>query len=183
MCNSSHSRLMGFFTALPGIWRLLQCIRRYHDSRAWFPHLANGGKYACTILHYVTLSLWRIDTRTSTKAAFIICASINSIYTTVWDIAMDWSLGNPYAKHPLLRENLGFKKLPWAYYFAIVIDPLIRCDWFFYFVFANRIQHSALLSFCLALAEVFRRFIWCFFRMENEHNTKYVSPLVLCELC
>ncbi|KAL7275346.1 Xenotropic and polytropic retrovirus receptor 1 [Rhizina undulata] len=169
MCNSSHSRMMGFLTCLPGIWRLLQCFRRYHDSRQTFPHLVNGGKYFCTILQYMTLSLWRVDKEnTSLKALFIACATVNSTYCIVWDLAMDWSLLNPWARYPFLRDTLGFKR-PWGYYGAMFIDPILRFNWVFYIIYAHNIQHSALLSFLLALAEVFRRFVWCFFRMENEH--------------
>lgn len=46
-CNSGHSRLLGFFSTLPGIWRLLQCVRRYRDTGLW-THGANGVKYTCT---------------------------------------------------------------------------------------------------------------------------------------
>jgi hypothetical protein len=75
---------------------------------------------------------------------------------------------DPSAKRPFLRKHLGFKQ-SWPYYFAMFVDPMIRADWFFYIVYASQLQHSALLSFMLALAEVFRRFMWCFFRIENEH--------------
>ncbi|KAI5844189.1 EXS family-domain-containing protein [Tricharina praecox] len=160
---------MGFFTALPGIWRFLQCVRRYKNSKMWFPHLVNGGKYLFTVCYYMTLSIWRIDkSNQSFKAAFIAIASVNSIYTTVWDVGMDWSLLDPYAKQPFLRKNLGFKKA-WPYYLAMFVDPILRCTWFFYIVYAHQLQHSALMSFMLAAAEVLRRFMWCFFRMENEH--------------
>jgi len=81
---------------------------------------------------------------------------------------MDWSLLDPYASRPFLRKSLGFKPA-WPYYLALFINPIIRCDWFFYIIYADQLQHSALLSFLLALAEVLRRFMWCFFRMENEH--------------
>ncbi|KAI5813532.1 EXS family-domain-containing protein [Pyronema omphalodes] len=168
-CNSNHSRLMGFFTTLPSILRLLQCLRRYYNSKMAFPHLANGGKYLCTILHYTTLSIWRLHISSNpSKAIFITFASINSIYTTIWDIAMDWSLLDPGAPYPFLRKSLGFKK-PWPYYMAMFIDPILRCIWFFYIIYADQVQHSALLSFVLSLAEVLRRFMWAFFRMENEH--------------
>ena len=79
-CNSSHSRLLGFFTTLPGIWRAIQCLRRYRDTRNAFPHLVNCGKYTFTILFYMTLSLYRINQIPSLKALFITCATINSIY-------------------------------------------------------------------------------------------------------
>jgi xenotropic and polytropic retrovirus receptor 1 len=47
-CNSGHSRLLGFFSALPGVWRAAQCLRRYGDTRNWYPHIANMGKYGFT---------------------------------------------------------------------------------------------------------------------------------------
>jgi hypothetical protein len=74
--------LLGFFTTLPGIWRALQCIRRYYDTRNVFPHLVNCGKYAATIIFYVTLSIYRIDKNESNRAIFITFAIINSIYTS-----------------------------------------------------------------------------------------------------
>ena len=51
------------------------------------------------------------------------------------------------------------------------IDPIMRSSWLFYVVFPGQKQHSAATSFFIALGEVFRRFIWNFFRMENEHMT------------
>ena len=79
-CNSTHSRLLGFFSTVPGIWRALQCLRRYYDTRNAFPHLVNCGKYTFTILFYMSLSLYRIDKSHSLKALFITFATINSIY-------------------------------------------------------------------------------------------------------
>lgn len=80
-CNSGHSRLLGFFTALPGIWRALQCIRRYYDTRNVFPHLVNCGKYTTMILAYVTLSLYRIERTRTHLALFITVWTIYGIYT------------------------------------------------------------------------------------------------------
>jgi hypothetical protein len=80
MCNSSNSRLLGFFTTLPGIWRALQCVRRYHDTKVVYPHLYNCGKYTWTILYYMTLSLYRVDKSHQMRALFIVCATINGIY-------------------------------------------------------------------------------------------------------
>ncbi len=65
---------------MPGIWRALQCLRRYYDTRNAFPHLVNCGKYSFTILFYMSLSLYRIDESYTLKALFITCATINSIY-------------------------------------------------------------------------------------------------------
>lgn len=112
-CNSTHARLLGFFSTVPGIWRALQCLRRYYDTRNAFPHLVNCGKYTFTILFYMSLSMYRIDKHDSLKALFITFAIINSIYCckltpwtllccccltliAIWDLAMDWSMSmNP----------------------------------------------------------------------------------------
>lgn len=79
-------------------------------------------------------------------------------------------LGNPYVEHPFLREVLGYKS-PWAYYIAMVLDPILRFNWIFYAIFSGSLQHSALLSFMVSLSEVLRRAMWTLFRVENEHCT------------
>ena len=79
-CNSSHSRALGFLGALPPIWRALQCIRRYYDTRNVFPHLVNCGKYTMTILTAVWLSLYRIGDSQTNLSFFIAFASINAVY-------------------------------------------------------------------------------------------------------
>jgi len=169
-CNSSNLRIMGFIITLPGIWRALQCIRRYRDTGNKFPHLLNCGKYVATIMFYAGLSIYRRHQSPSTKAFFITFALINSIYTSFWDIYYDWSLGDPHAKHPFLRNELAYKKI-WWYYGAMVMDPILRCNWVLYTITPLQIQHSAVTSFGIALLEVFRRGVWSVFRVENEHCT------------
>ncbi|CAG8052002.1 unnamed protein product [Penicillium salamii] len=169
-CNSSHSRLLGFFQCLPSVWRAFQCIRRYLDTRNAFPHLLNLGKYLFGVLYYATLSMYRIELYTRFQAAFITFALLNAVYTSVWDLIMDWSLGNPYAKTPMLREVLAFRRV-WVYYAAMVLDVVVRFNWIFYAIFITNIQQSALLSFMVGLSEVCRRGVWSIFRVENEHCT------------
>lgn len=123
-----------------------------------------------TIMFYSTLSIYRMDQRPATRAAFITFATINGVYTTFWDIYYDWSLGDPHAKHPFLRKELGYKKI-WWYYTAICVDPILRFNWVMYTVIPLQLQHSAVTSFCVSLSEIFRRGMWSLFRVENEHCT------------
>ncbi|KIW92496.1 uncharacterized protein Z519_06343 [Cladophialophora bantiana CBS 173.52] len=168
-CNSSHSRLLGFFAALPAVWRALQCLRRYYDSRNWFPHLANCVKYCGNIAYYATLSIYRIDMNHTTWSIFVTFALVNGLYCSFWDVFMDWSLGDFFVqKYPFLRERLAYKQV-WIYYSAIVADVLLRQQWVFYAIFTSDIQHSAFMSFFVSLAEVIRRGLWSLFRVENEH--------------
>jgi hypothetical protein len=53
----------------------------------------------------------------------------------------------------------------------MLVDPLIRFNWIFYAIFRNELQHSAILSFLVALTEICRRAMWALFRVENEHCT------------
>jgi hypothetical protein len=123
-----------------------------------------------TILFYASLSIYRMDKQVSTKAVFILFATINGIYTSFWDIYYDWSLGDPHAKHRFLRKELAYKKV-WWYYVAMCIDPILRFNWVMYTILPLQLQHSAVTSFCVSLSEIFRRGMWSIFRVENEHCT------------
>ncbi|KAI0536581.1 EXS family-domain-containing protein [Xylaria digitata] len=168
ICNSGNSRLLGFFSTLPAIWRALQCIRRYYDTKNVFPHLVNCGKYIMTILSYVTLSLYRIHRTHTNLALFITFSTINGVYTSVWDLFMDFSLLQPDARHPFLRDILGLKRR-WLYYTIMVIDPILRFGWIFYAIFTHDAQHNTIVSFLVSLSEVVRRGMWALLRVENEH--------------
>ena len=127
-CNSSSSILFGLLTCLPGVWRALQCLRRYKDTQSVFPHLANFGKYLCTILFYMTLSLYRLDSSHTRKVMFILFATVNSIYVSIWDISFDWSLST-HGKRGLVvsdgkEQKFGFPI--WYYYPAVVLNPMLR---------------------------------------------------------
>lgn len=82
---------------------------------------------------------------------------------------MDWSLGQISSKNFLLRDHLFYEK-PLYYYIAMVLDVILRFQWIFYAFFSEQLQQLAVTSFCIALAELLRRFVWMFFRMENEHS-------------
>ncbi|KAI5288821.1 hypothetical protein KEM52_001011 [Ascosphaera acerosa] len=169
-CNSNHSRAMGFMSTVPAIIRGLQCLRRYVDTRNTFPHLVNMGKYTSTLVFYVTLSVYRIDRSYDVRALFIFFAVVNALYSSTWDLAMDWSLGDISSKNWGLRDSLALRRR-WLYYAAMVLDPILRFNWIFYVIFPRDFQHSALLSFFVALSEVLRRGMWVIFRVENEHCT------------
>ncbi|KPI35673.1 uncharacterized protein AB675_1264 [Cyphellophora attinorum] len=168
-CNSNHSRLLGFFTTFPAILRAFQCIRRFWDSGSWFPHMANFVKYCGNIMYYMSLSLYRIDMDHKTRAVFITFAAVNSVYCTIWDIFMDWSLGDwIHGDNKFLRSRLAFKKRRY-YYVAMVLDIILRQQWIVYAIFVEDLQHSSAASFFVGFAEVIRRGMWSIFRVENEH--------------
>ncbi|KAL2260038.1 hypothetical protein VTK26DRAFT_6096 [Humicola hyalothermophila] len=167
-CNSSHSRLLGFLGALPPIWRALQCIRRYHDTRHVFPHLVNCGKYTMTIITAVLLSLYRISGTKTNLSFYIAFAAINAVYCSIWDLFMDFSLLQANAGQRLLRDFTALRPV-WIYYFMMIVDPILRFSWIFYAIFTHNTQHSNIVSFLVSLSEVIRRGLWALLRVENEH--------------
>lgn len=81
---------------------------------------------------------------------------------------MDWSLLQPGANKPLLRDVRGFKST-WWYYAAMIIDPILRFNWIFYSIYTHNLQHSSTVSFFVGFSEITRRGMWTLFRVENEH--------------
>ncbi|KAF7885187.1 hypothetical protein EAF00_011005 [Botryotinia globosa] len=128
----------------------------------------NGGKYAMTIVYYVTLSIYRIDRDRTNLIVFSFFAALNAVYVSTWDLLMDWSLLQPGANKPLLRDVRGFKST-WWYYAAMVIDPILRFNWIFYSIYTHNLQHSSTVSFFVGFSEISRRGMWTLFRVENEH--------------
>ncbi|XP_072934324.1 solute carrier family 53 member 1 isoform X2 [Epargyreus clarus] len=162
---------------VPAWSRFWQCLRRYRDSREAFPHLVNAGKYSTTffvVLFSTLRTLYSGDYADPYDNPFLYawfaCQVISSIYTYTWDVKMDWGLFTvgPYAENSLLREEIVYS--PGFYYFAIVEDFVLRFIWTVSFVLTeNRIVGGEIMTWLLAPLEVFRRFIWNFFRLENEH--------------
>lgn len=91
---------MRFLSALPPVWRILQCIRQYKDTRNIFPHLVNCGKYSLTIMSVLTLSLYRISETHGKVALFIALSVINSIYCCKLSLVLSYFL-RVVSKYPV----------------------------------------------------------------------------------
>ncbi len=81
---------------------------------------------------------------------------------------MDFSFFQPETRHRFLRDILGLKR-QWLYYVVMFLDPVLRFSWIFYAIFTHDKQHSTIVSFLVAMAEITRRGMWALFRVENEH--------------
>ncbi|KAK9727557.1 Xenotropic and polytropic retrovirus receptor 1 [Basidiobolus ranarum] len=169
-CNIHTYWIAMCIPTLPAWWRFLQCVRRYQDSGQAFPHLANAGKYISSMILLWAAAGARIRGSAEAHALWIFCAILASCYTYVWDIRLDWGFLEPNHKHKFLRQDLAYP-WKWAYYFAIISNLFLRFSWV---VTASTSVLGTgwdprLVAFFLALGEVYRRFQWNFFRMENEH--------------
>ncbi|KAG8807092.1 hypothetical protein FRC17_004660, partial [Serendipita sp. 399] len=80
----------------------------------------------------IVLSLETRSPRNGPFVAYVFFACVMSIYTTSWDLLMDWSLLKPGARYPLLRKELMYSNQIWFYYFAIITNTIIRFGWIVY---------------------------------------------------
>ena len=164
----------------PYWFRFMQCIRRYYDTGKRHPNLPNAFKYALAMC--VTIfSVFNPHVKKHNagqgwsfyQVLWTVAYASSTLYTYSWDVFMDWSLGD--IKEGGLRERRMFRRKS-VYYSAIVADLLLRFLWTYTLIpekdqsnFANGITLSLAVAPFAAIAEICRRSMWSFFRLENEH--------------
>ncbi|XP_032904677.1 xenotropic and polytropic retrovirus receptor 1 homolog [Amblyraja radiata] len=178
--TSGNSYVMTcFIQCIPPWIRFTQCLRRYRDSRDAFPHLANAGKYSTVFIMVTFAALYSTEKERSqltvgVKVYFYLWAvttCVSTIFTIGWDLKMDWGLLDRKTKENkfLREETVYYYKV--YYYAAMIQDVILRVAWALNILFTNTKQSEVaeIISTTLAPLEVFRRFVWNFFRLENEH--------------
>jgi len=84
----------------------------------------------------------------------------------------------------LLRKKLFYPKK--LYYFAIVVNFILRFSWIFTLLpiwwFTKTFTDVQAMVLLLTFAEVFRRTLWSFFRVENENINNYEKYRVILEI-
>ncbi|PQQ17924.1 SPX and EXS domain-containing protein 1-like isoform X2 [Prunus yedoensis var. nudiflora] len=96
---------------------------------------------------------------------------LNSLYSFYWDVTRDWDLSAftrifKFSKaHPLSNLIHGRK---WVYFWVISSNLILRCTWTY--KLSSHLRHNYLTVFAITALEIFRRFQWVFFRVENEWN-------------
>ena len=57
VCGGVSYGIRPLVACLPAWFRFAQCLRRYHDTRLFFPHIVNAGKYSTTFFVVLFSSL------------------------------------------------------------------------------------------------------------------------------
>ncbi|KAJ1525327.1 hypothetical protein ONE63_010149 [Megalurothrips usitatus] len=162
---------------LPAWLRFAQCLRRYRDTREANPHLANALKYSTVFVVIIFTSLathyadyYEHQYLNPYFYLWILSSVCSSMFAYIWDIRLDWGLFDENAgNNKFLREEIVYSSV-WYYYFGIVEDLLLRFGWVFSLSLSELgYVHGELMVTILSPLEVFRRFVWNFFRLENEH--------------
>jgi hypothetical protein len=164
---------------LPSWFRFAQCLRRYRDTKQKFPHLVNAGKYAsgffvigtnaarrATAIHY------QDPTLNPFLYIWIVATFIGATYKVIWDLKMDWGFFDKNAgENKFLRDQIVYPS-KFYYYVAILEDIIFRYIWIINVFMQFRTtsaEYADVSGFIFGLIEIFRRFIWNYFRLENEH--------------
>uniref|UniRef100_A0A4W5NN86 Xenotropic and polytropic retrovirus receptor 1a n=1 Tax=Hucho hucho TaxID=62062 RepID=A0A4W5NN86_9TELE len=170
--------LRAIIQCLPAWFRFVQCLRRYRDTKRAFPHLVNAGKYSTTffVVTFAALYSTHKEQKHSDADVFfyllIVFSAVSSLYTLIWDLKMDWGLFDRGAgENTFLREEIVYPQKAY-YYCAIIEDVILRFAWTIQIsltTMTNIPSVGDIVGTVLAPLEVFRRFVWNFFRLENEH--------------
>ncbi|XP_067086049.1 xenotropic and polytropic retrovirus receptor 1a isoform X1 [Osmerus mordax] len=178
MCHSYSYGLRAIIQCLPAWFRFVQCLRRYRDTKRAFPHLVNAGKYSTTffVVTFAALYSTHREQGHSDSDMFlyllIIFSAVSSLYTLIWDLRMDWGLFDRGAgENTFLREEIVYPHKAY-YYCAIIEDVILRFAWTIQISLTTMTSIPSvgdIVATVLAPLEVFRRFVWNFFRLENEH--------------
>uniref|UniRef100_A0A671LU97 Xenotropic and polytropic retrovirus receptor 1 homolog n=1 Tax=Sinocyclocheilus anshuiensis TaxID=1608454 RepID=A0A671LU97_9TELE len=134
ICHSYSYGVRAVIQCLPAWFRFVQCLRRYRDTKRAFPHLANAGKYSTTFFVVIFSALYKTheSKHMSCQVFFYLLIAfkiINSCYTLMWDLKMDWGLFDRNAgENTLLREEIVYPQKAY-YYCAIIEDVILRFAW------------------------------------------------------
>ena len=175
-CDSTKSIGLPFLNYIPYHCRLMQCLRKYYDTRNRM-HLINATKYATNCL---VIILAFVDKLTNTDhASWTIMRTIWLIVNIpctclklYWDLRIDMGLLEfKNVKYKGLRSKLLFH--PIYYYMAMIGNIVLRWMWL-PFVFIKsfvKIELNTLewMLYMFVTFELLRRFIWNIFRIEHEN--------------
>ena len=168
-------------SCIPSWLRFLQCLRRYRDTRNKFPHLANALKYGSYFLDMIALAIRYEFSRTYKKEwdspevyTFVGIHLLTSAYRSWWDLKMDWGFFDKNAGDNKYLREVCIYSSKWYYYFAIVQNVILRFIWIvriydISYLNTNKEVYRDVVATILAFLEVYRRFVWNFIRLENEH--------------
>ena len=181
VCTTSSNGIRPIVSALPALWRFMQCLRYYYDEKK-IKHLINAVKYFTTFPVIVFATLFSVRVSSGFKITTVdfhnvdwiivfwgVSSFIHALYTFLWDVYCDWGLFR-LNHRTILRPKLlyGWKSF---YCVAILIDFILRFAWTLKLTLAL-VWHidSDVIYTGLVVGEIFRRFMWNFFRVEYEQT-------------
>ncbi|KAL3840319.1 hypothetical protein ACJIZ3_024910 [Penstemon smallii] len=165
----SHSVAIPIVLVLPYIFRLFQCLRQYKDTREK-TSLLNALKYstAVPVIFFSALKYHVFPEKWTNiyRPLWVLSGVLNALYSFYWDITRDWDL----RLGPVLIVGVEMSGSVWVYFWVIGSNLILRCTWTY--KLSAHLRHNYITVFAITALEIFRRFQWVFFRVENEWNKR-----------
>jgi len=192
----THHILLPIIGGLPYVFRAMQCLRRYRDTRET-RNLWNFGKYIASLSVVIVSSVWFDNT-----LAIAVVSAIATIYAASWDVTLDWGLGwheltrcrstgdeptrKPTSKSdvetPDSSSKNGGKKKDKAsqerhfparlYWLCSAMDLIARSTWVLTLmpitIISRNIVGRVVLVTLISSVEILRRSMWAVLRIEHE---------------
>ncbi|KAH8262112.1 hypothetical protein KR038_010429 [Drosophila bunnanda] len=162
---------------LPAWFRFAQCLRRFRDSGSKsMIYLFNAGKYSMSFLVVLFDTLrqrseGQHDSALGNPYTWLFVGSymLATTYGCLWDVLQDFGLFRIMdGPRIFLREQLVYPQA--FYYFVIVENFCLRWLWALEFaILYNNLIAPYNVRTITSIAEITRRFIWNYVRLENEH--------------
>ncbi|KAA8497793.1 SPX and EXS domain-containing protein 1 [Porphyridium purpureum] len=185
MCSSFqtapriHLVVVPAITVMPLFLRFCQCVHQRIQTGARFPAEYNATKYLLSMftVGFGTYRTFHAFDHTAYRWLWLSVFELNSLYSFVWDIFVDWQLGAP--AHGFLRKDLMYRSVGW-YYAAMAMDIVGRHIWMLSLLPLSTLKVT-LKSFgvkqeldffspsVIMCFEVLRRGMWSLLRIETEH--------------
>lgn len=144
----------------PYVPRILQCLRRYHDTRIIL-NIFNALKYSIALIIILLKPAFQYS------IIMTIAQCTSSIFSLYWDIVIDFGFLQKYNfKNILLRRQLVVFRYKIIYYYIIIFNIVSRFTWTANIIYKKPDDFILLIQ---AMIEVIRRFHWSFLRIEYEH--------------
>ncbi|XP_044466746.1 SPX and EXS domain-containing protein 1-like [Mangifera indica] len=170
----SHSIAIPLVLVLPYLFRLFQCLRQYKDTREKTT-LFNALKYSTSVpVIFLSALKYHVFPERWTnfyRPLWLLSSVLNSSYSFYWDLTRDWDLSCFTRIFKFSKPNFFsfvFYGRKWVYAWVIGSNLILRCIWTY--KLSAHLRHNYLTVFVITALEIFRRFQWAFFRVENEWN-------------
>ena len=190
-----HTMILPTCMMSPLWYRFMQNIRQTYDNKCRWPYLGNAFKYFIAA-EIGVVGVYMQSRRQSTT--WLVAFTLATMYQIWWDVFMDWDLLrvgrwstipikiskrrtlNLYIPTSLhLRKNRIYS-VSWMYWSIFGINIILRFCWTLSFLPPHYLNRAGVLSETfdggvsmvlnptIASAEIVRRMIWGWIRVENE---------------
>lgn len=171
-----HTVILPMCMVSPLWWRFLQNLRQSFESRKRWPYLGNALKY----FFAAQVAVFGLFHPTWKKSFWWLSSFVlATLYQVWWDVFMDWELFVIDGTRIRLRETRIYS-VGWMYWSIFVINFLLRFCWTLSFLPPHYLNQAGMLSATfggdmsqildpiIATAEIIRRTLWGFLRVELE---------------